>query len=82
MSNKVKLVLCLVLTLMLFCLPVSVLAAGLLIPLTPTNDIETSESQKTIVVFVIDSNTYTVNGELTTMDVSPAVIEGRNYAAY
>ena len=67
MSNKAKLVLCLVLTLMLFCLPVSVLAA----------DIETSESQKTIVVFVIDSNTYTVNGELTTMDVSPAVIEGR-----
>jgi hypothetical protein len=76
-SNKAKLVLCLVLTLMLFSLPVSVLAAGLLNPLPPTTAIETSESQKTIVIFVIDSNTYTVNGELTPMDVSPAVIEGR-----
>ena len=77
MSNKAKLLLCLVLTLMLFSLPVSVLAAGLLNPLPPTTAIETSESQKTIVIFVIDNNTYTVNGELTPMDVSPAVIEGR-----
>ncbi|MGI6329226.1 MAG: stalk domain-containing protein [Dethiobacteria bacterium] len=77
MSNKAKLMLCLVLTLMLFSLPVSVLAAGLLNPLPPTTAIETSESQKTIVIFVIDNNTYTVNGELTPMDVSPAVIEGR-----
>ncbi|MDD3654945.1 MAG: stalk domain-containing protein [Desulfotomaculaceae bacterium] len=47
------------------------------VPLNPAAAIETTENQKTTLVFVIDSNTYTVNGELTVMDVSPVIIEGR-----
>jgi biopolymer transport protein ExbD len=70
MLIKVKTVLCLVLTLMLFCLSAPVLAVGTLYPLTPTDAIETPENQKTVLVFIIDNNTYTVNGELIEMDVS------------
>lgn len=77
MLIKVKTVLCLVLTLMLFCLSAPVLAVGTLYPLTPTDAIETPENQKTVLVFIIDNNTYTVNGELIEMDVSPVIIEGR-----
>ena len=38
---------------------------------------ETSSEKKTTLVFIIDSNTYTANGELIVMDVSPQIIEGR-----
>lgn len=38
---------------------------------------EISPEDKTTLVFIIDSNTYTANGELIQMDVSPQIIEGR-----
>ncbi len=37
---------------------------------------ETSD-QETVMAFILDHNTYTVNGELIVMDVSPTVIENR-----
>lgn len=36
-----------------------------------------SENAKTTMVFIIDNNSYTANGELIVMDVSPMIIEGR-----
>ena len=38
---------------------------------------ETSKSQETVMVFILDNNTYTANGELIVMDVSPTIIESR-----
>lgn len=38
---------------------------------------ETSNNQETVMVFILDNNTYTVNGELIVMDVSPSIIESR-----
>ena len=38
---------------------------------------ETSNNQETVMVFILDNNTYTANGKLIVMDVSPSVIEGR-----
>lgn len=38
---------------------------------------EDSENTKTTMVFIIDNNSYTANGELIVMDVSPMIIEGR-----
>lgn len=38
---------------------------------------ETSNNQETVMVFILDNNTYTANGELIVMDVSPSIIEGR-----
>jgi len=46
------------------------------LPLAPAAA-ETSQNQTTTMVFIIDNSSYTVNGELIVMDVSPVVIEGR-----
>jgi hypothetical protein len=47
------------------------------LPVAPTAAAETSQNQTTTMVFIIDNSSYTVNGELIVMDVSPVVIEGR-----
>ncbi|MDY0235207.1 MAG: stalk domain-containing protein [Gudongella sp.] len=38
---------------------------------------EESEKDKTTMVFIIDNNSYTADGELIVMDVSPMIVEGR-----
>ncbi|TJX12867.1 hypothetical protein E9840_11700 [Tissierella creatinini] len=38
---------------------------------------EMPKSEKTTLVFIVDNSTYTVNGNLMTMDVSPQIVEGR-----
>lgn len=38
---------------------------------------ETSNNQDTVMVFILDNNTYTADGELIVMDVSPSIIESR-----
>ncbi|HRX22012.1 MAG TPA: copper amine oxidase N-terminal domain-containing protein [Syntrophomonadaceae bacterium] len=46
-------------------------------PVAPAAAVEISGNQNTTMVFIIDNNSYTVNGELIVMDVSPVVVEGR-----
>ncbi|OQA08781.1 MAG: hypothetical protein BWY65_01359 [Firmicutes bacterium ADurb.Bin373] len=59
-------------------LAISCLVASLIIfiPLLAMAD-ETSKKQDTVMVFILDSNIYTANGELIVMDVSPTIIESR-----
>lgn len=38
---------------------------------------DTTKNQETVMVFILDNNTYTANGELIVMDVSPTIIENR-----
>ncbi|MCK9217823.1 MAG: copper amine oxidase N-terminal domain-containing protein, partial [Firmicutes bacterium] len=40
-------------------------------------DIEDKKNENTVLIFALDDNKYSVNGELLTMDVSPTVFEGR-----
>ncbi|MCM1567098.1 MAG: copper amine oxidase N-terminal domain-containing protein [Dehalobacter sp.] len=55
------------------------LVLALLIMFFPLSAIagETSENQDTVMVFILDNNTYTADGELIVMDVSPSIIESR-----
>ena len=48
----------------------------ILFPLLATAD-EATKSQETVMVFILDNNTYTADGELIVMDVSPTIIESR-----
>lgn len=38
---------------------------------------EPTDNQNTEMVFILNNNTYTVNGELNVMDVSPSIVESR-----
>lgn len=38
---------------------------------------DTANNQETVMVFILDNNSYTANGELIVMDVSPSIIENR-----
>lgn len=59
-------------------LAISWVLASLIIffPLLATAD-EAAKSQETVMVFILDDNTYTADGELIAMDVSPTIIEDR-----
>ena len=48
----------------------------ILCPLLAVAD-EAAKNQDTVMVFILDNNTYTADGELIVMDVSPTIIESR-----
>ncbi len=54
------------------------LALAILIMVVPLTAIAGEPTnQDTVMVFILDNNTYTVNGDLNVMDVSPTIFEGR-----
>jgi len=48
-----------------------------LIPLTAMAETDNAGNENVVIVFAIDYNQYSVNGELLAMDVSPAIVESR-----
>ena len=58
-------------------IPIFVVMALVLIPLKAIAKTNGMVNDNVVIVFAIDYNEYSVNGELLTMDVSPAIVENR-----
>ena len=58
-------------------LAISWVLASLIVFFLLATAAEATKSQETVMVFILDNNTYTADGELIVMDVSPTIIESR-----